>query len=281
MSTDPGGNLPQPSQHPPGASAVSDDDALKDQLLGLLPVDGTSKSNGTLMDELKSGKDAFWRVRDLLVEDGLAQRGRGRGGSTSRLLVEKPSPIGPGGGAGTTPQTPRITEESLYDPIKEVLLGDWQSDKGFEYLAVEDIARAGSRPTGGKWTRPDLVAVEVQVFTYLPTKALEVHTFEVKPSDAIDVTAVYEALSHRRAATHSYVLLHVPAETESLGLDAIVAEAREHGIGVVVFSDPGDYQTWEERAVAKRVDPVPAALNEFIKVQLPEGVCSKIERAVR
>jgi hypothetical protein len=149
-------------------------------------------------------------------------------------------------------------------------------------LAVEDISRAGRRQTGGKWTRPDLVAVEVQIYTYLPAKTLSVHTFEVKPADMIDVTAVYEALAHRRAATHSYVLLHVPDnETAPAALEAVISEARRHGIGVIVFSEAADYATWDERVVADRVDPEPAALDEFVRVQLSEAARSKVEKAVR
>lgn len=40
------------------------------------------------------------------------------------------------------------------------------------------------------------------------------NTFEVKPSDAIDVTAVYEVLAHLRSATHAYVIFHVPDDAE-------------------------------------------------------------------
>lgn len=163
-----------------------------------------------------------------------------------------------------------------------MLEGDRQADQGFEYLAVGDVARAGSRAIGGKWTRPDLVAADVQVFTYLPTKVLSVHTFEVKRSDMIDVTAVYEALAHRRAATHSYILLHVPSDLQTPpSLDGFIAEARRQGIGVVVFSDPNNNETWDERVIAERVEPEPDALNEFVRIQLLEATRSKIEKAVR
>jgi len=50
----------------------------------------------------------------------------------------------------------------------------------------------------------------VRTYRYLPGKYMEVVTFEVKPFDAIDVKAVYEALAHLRSSTHAYVILHVP-----------------------------------------------------------------------
>src|SRR5205814_348136 len=81
-------------------------------------------------------------------------------------------------------------------------------------------------------------------------------TFEVKAAHAINVQAVYEALAHRRAATRSYVLLHVPND-QATDLEQLVVDvtnvARSHGIGVVTAADPGDYQTWDERAEAVRV----------------------------
>lgn len=255
--------------------------SLKDRILESLPDDGSFRPNPELLSALGVDKQDFWDARELLVEEGKAARGRGRGGSTARVLnalldAELP------GESGTDVSAPRQSEEALYRPLKEVLLGDWQSDKGFDYLAVEDIARAGSRSTGGKWTRPDLVAVEVQVFTYLPVKTLSVHTFEVKPSDMIDVAAVYEALAHRRAATHSYVLLHVPDDKQPpAALEAVIAEARRHGIGVIVFANPSDYNTWDEKVVADRAEPEPSALDDFVRVQLPEPARNKIEKAVR
>ncbi|GAB2967514.1 hypothetical protein [Frigoribacterium salinisoli] len=263
------------------AQPVDADLSLEDRLFALLPADGSLKPNAELLKSLGGDKQDFWNARELLVEGGRAVRGRGRGGSTARVpdsVVVGDSPDDSSGNQVAT----RQPEEILYGPLRAVLFGDWQSEKGYDYLAVEDVSRAGRRLTGGKWTRPDLAAVEVQVFTYLPVKTLSVHTFEVKPSDMIDVTAVYEALAHRRAATHSYVLLHVPDDQRPpAALDAVITEARRHGIGVIVFADPANYETWDERVVADRVEPDPAALDDFIRKQLPEAVQSKVEKAVR
>jgi hypothetical protein len=151
-------------------------------------------------------------------------------------------------------------------------------------LAVEIIARQGRRSTGGTWSRPDLVSVEIRNFLYIPTKILEVTTFEVKPADAIDVQAVYEALAHRRASTHAFVVLHVPAD-QTAALDEAIqnvsAAARSHGVGVIAVADPGDYSTWEELERAERVEPDPERLNQFIETQLPDRVKNKIARDLR
>ena len=140
------------------------------------------------------------------------------------------------------------------------------------------------RSTGGIWSRPDIVSVEVRTFPYVPGKYLEVATFEVKAANAINVQAVYEALAHRRAATHSYVALHVPVAqaTEMEETVADVADAaRSHGIGVILFGDPGDYQTWEDREDARRVEPDPERLNAFVATQLSDTTRDLISRRLR
>jgi hypothetical protein len=82
---------------------------------------------------------------------------------------------------------------------------------------------------------------------------------------------VYEASAHRRAATRSYVLVHVPAAEEherASGISQLAEVARSHRIGLVIAEDPADYQTWDEREVAPRVEPDPERLNAVIATQL-------------
>jgi molybdopterin converting factor small subunit len=135
-------------------------------------------------------------------------------------------------------------ELDLYEPMQLVIGAEWAKDHRAKPLAVEVTAQQGRRATG-IWARPDIVSVEVRTFAHMPSKYIEVITFEVKPSDGISVQAVYEALAHRRAATRSDVLLHVPAERRD-ELETAVADisevARAHGIGVVTAEDPGDYE---------------------------------------
>jgi hypothetical protein len=95
---------------------------------------------------------------------------------------------------------------------QETLETFWAKERQIEPLTVEITAAEGRKATGGQWTRPDLVSLAVWIYRYLPGKYVEVGTFEVKPSDAIAVTAVYETLAHLRSATHAYVIFHVPDE---------------------------------------------------------------------
>lgn len=58
---------------------------LEQALLAAVPVDGSSIGNQSLLDRLKGhfpdlSEDAFWVARDGLIEQGVLQKGRGRGG---------------------------------------------------------------------------------------------------------------------------------------------------------------------------------------------------------
>jgi hypothetical protein len=126
------------------------------------------------------------------------------------------------------------------------------------------------------------VAVEVKTYLYVPGKHLNVTTFEIKPSDAIDVSAVYEALAHRRSATHSYLVLHVPgaAELEPV-VDEVCRVARSHGVGVITVADPARYETWDEREEAVRSEPDPERLDHFIVTQFTRRTADAVARALR
>ncbi|MFY1636280.1 hypothetical protein ACN27F_23910 [Solwaraspora sp. WMMB335] len=264
------------------------------QLFAEMPPDGTTMSNPTLQRRLRWDSDRYFRARDALVDLGLLVRGRGRGGVVRRVLSERPieeRTVAVVVEAGADPHATAATVEAaiknelaLYEPIRRVISDEWARDHRREPLAVEVTALQGRRATGGTWSRPDLVSVEVRTFAYVPGKYLEVTTFEVKAANAINVQAVYEALAHRRAATHSYVLLHVPAQQAEALEDAVadVAEAaRTHGIGVVTAADADDYDTWEEREEARRVEPDPERLNAFVATQLTDQTRDLISRRLR
>src|ERR1044072_1149451 len=105
-----------------------------------------------------------------------------------------------------------LTEDQLYDPVAKVLKDRWVKDNRFRASVVEVTAKQGKRDTGGKWCRPGVAVVAITSYVDVPGKHLDVATFEVKGNDFVDVTAVYEALAHRRAATPAYVIFHVHAD---------------------------------------------------------------------
>jgi hypothetical protein len=262
-----------------------DHSADRTRLLALVPADGSAIGNTTLRRVLRWSEHHYWSIRNSLLEEGTIVRAKGRGGAVRRVLVE-------GGVVSETAAEAELVGEAtlayvheaeLYPPIRNTLETFWAKERQIEPLAVEITAAQGRRRTGGRWTRPDLVSAAVRTYRYLPGKYMEVVTFEVKPFDAIDVTAVYEALAHLRSATHAYVIFHVPNDQEEsvkLTIDEACHVGRRHGVGVIVAGDPADFDTWEEREEARRIEPDPQRLDEFIAAQLSSNAHDRIARAL-
>jgi hypothetical protein len=244
---------------------------LKEDLISLLRSKGGTAGNTTLIKELKWDEDQYWNIRDLLVDSGLLQLGKGKGGSV-RLIESIDDTMPPAETSSSLNTTSAIqsSEADLYEPMATCLRNKWVKDNRYRDYIVEITAKQGRRDTGGRWSRPDITIVGLSVFTYLPGRFLDVSTFEVKPADSIDITCVYEALAHRRGSTRAYVLLHVPDNMDSI-INEICAEAKRHGVGVITAKEPENYETWEELVEAQRVEPSPERLNDFIAQQISEG----------
>jgi hypothetical protein len=262
-----------------------DHSADRVRLLALVPADGSTIGNTALMRALKWSQHRYWYTRDSLLEEGTIARARGRGGAVRRVLPEEGTASGPAAEAELVGEATLayVHEAELYPPIRDTLERFWAKERQIEPLAVEVTAAQGRRATGGRWTRPDLVSVAVRTYRYLPGKYMEVVTFEVKPFDAIDVKAVYEALAHLRSATHAYVIFHVPDqqdESANLTIEETCHVARSHGVGVIVMNDPADWDTWTELEEARRVEPDPQRLDEFVARQLSDVVRDRIARAL-
>lgn len=260
--------------------------ALETALLAKVQELGGSAGNTALQRALTWEEEDYWPIRDRLVDLGSLRRYRARGGAVA--LVPPPQSIppvqaGPEQPAEQQPAAPNApAERDLYEPVATVLRGQWARDSRFRHQIVEVTASQGRRNTGGTWTRPDIVVAALRVFPFLPGKFFDLITFEIKPTWAVDVTAVYEALAHRRAATQSYVWLHCQGgDQEKEVLARIKEEAERHGIGVIVATDPADYDTWDTTAEPARVEPDPEALNEFIALQVTDGAKEELAAWVR
>ncbi|MEW6530381.1 MAG: hypothetical protein AB1473_06065 [Thermodesulfobacteriota bacterium] len=242
------------------------------ELLEKVREKGGHVGNITLQRELDWRDDRYWPIRDRLVDSGQLELGKGKGGSVS--LVAQPGEVTTGAVVpGDTAVQTAIGEAELYEPVATVLRNEWARDMRFQNHIVEVTARQGRRDTGGTWTRPDIVVAALRVFPHVPGRFFDLITFELKALDGIDVTAVYEALSHRRAATQAYVWLHVPAAAAAIHdvvsvVDRVNEEAKRYGVGLIVGNDAADYSSWDVQLRAARYEPDPEFLNEFIAQQL-------------
>ena len=226
-------------------------------------------------------KDSYWEIRKRLISNGRLETGRGKGGSV-RLTSEAPLPqISDFEDSNSNLEniTPRPRESDLYEPMKTVIEDFWCKNESIDHHVVEIIGSQGKIQTGGKWTRPDIVLFAKTTYAHLPKWVFEVITFEIKPSDSTDITAVFEALAHKEAATRSYVITHMPeGHTNYSVLDKLVDIAAGFGIGVIRAFDPGDWTTWETLVEAKRSEPDPKKLNDFIATQASDRTHEELRK---
>jgi hypothetical protein len=245
-----------------------------EMLMELIPLDGTFVSNKTLQNKLSWPEDKYWKVRDTLLQAKQLERGRGKGGTVGRLVADA---------SQAKTATARSPEVQLYDPLLETLKRDWVREMRIDpaHIHFEITARQGKKATGGTWTRPDITAVSVRTFQHLPNKYVDVWTFEVKTLDALDVTAVFEAASHAGRATRSYALLQISGDSgatyEEQVVDRCTKEATRLRVGLIVFSSPSDFATWDTKVEAPRIETAPEILDEFV-TNLSDGAKERLAK---
>lgn len=249
-------------------AALSDEETIRceSQLLSAVSTE-QAKGNVALIRELGWTEELYWKIRNRLIDKGLLEKGRGKGGSVRKLqpIVVNVEPTIAEEIA--VEKILKIREIDLYPSILQTIKTSWVGDHDIETFTLESSAKKGSMETGGKWSRPDITLATYTTYPYVPGKHFDVITFEVKVAEGFDVTAVYEALAHRRAATKSWIFLYViAAELASFEkiIDDVQVEAKRHGIGMIVATDLEKYDSWDERLAAERFEPDPARLNEFI-----------------
>ncbi|WP_437931126.1 hypothetical protein WMF37_18495 [Sorangium sp. So ce291] len=239
------------------------------QLLAEIPSDGRAIGNTSLRNALGWTWDKYWDVRDRLIDQGLIEKGRGKGGSVRRVAELDDDD------AGEAPDAEYERETHLYEPIQKVLQGDWARDERLSRFVVEITAQQGRRRTGGKWTRPDLAVLSEKHYPVTNQTVFDVTTFEVKLGGYWDITAVYEAASHSQQANYAYVFFQHSVELIDRDHDLLERcsrEARRLGVGVIVSKKPSDYEEWEFLVEAVRQLPDPALVENFVALQIsPEG----------
>lgn len=206
---------------------------------------------------LDHDQDKYWDARNLLLEEGKISLGKGKGGSIS-LVIEK---------IQNNTEEIELTKK-LLEPLKTRWVPDKLGESEEDQYLVSNTSCQGSKKTGGRWSRPDLVLCRYRTYTYLPPR-LEITTFEVKKNGAVDVTSVYEALSQNNAAHYSYVLLERDEEApQDEHWENILDTALRHGIGVISFSDAEEYDTWNTEVKAAYHEAPPDNIERFISQQL-------------
>lgn len=215
--------------------------------LQALSSSGGRATNGQLRAQLGWPEGKYWRVHQALFDDGLVEKGRGRGGTVllvaaeaegtssealSAVSVDRASTVEP---IVATDQPTFGSELDLYEPVHVQLQRHWTLRRQLDECHCEITALQGRRETGGSWSRPDLCVIGSRKFERFPDRVFELHTFEVKAAHDVTIKGVLEALAHRESATRSYVLYHTADKDFSSYPESSRIEelASRHGVGVL------------------------------------------------
>lgn len=102
--------------------------------------------------------------------------------------------------------------------------------------------------SSGKWSRPDVTAITVSNFEYLPGATVEVLSYEIKRAvDADKIESVYEAAAHGRWAHRASLVVEVLPGKPSMP-DAVQDEAERFGLGLYAMTRRHE-GTWEIRQI--------------------------------
>ncbi|MBZ0274932.1 MAG: hypothetical protein K8I60_02235 [Anaerolineae bacterium] len=228
----------------------------------LSKLDDQPKGNKSLMFELGWDKERYSRVKQSLLDNGIIEKRKGKYGSVIKTGVEE-SDI-------------PMKETKIYKTICDQMHERWQDDNSLDDSGIISTITAlqGRKTTGGKWSRPDITIVTFKKYAYVPFPTLEVVTFELKTDPVqMNVSCVYEALSHYKSVHKAYVVLvtgNASFEEVMSNASNISEECGKYGIGLIVIDNMQDYETWETILDAQRHEPDPEKLNDFIATQLRE-----------
>ncbi|MCY1042981.1 hypothetical protein OV208_16800 [Corallococcus sp. bb12-1] len=256
------------------------DDSQRRKFLEVLIKNGGSSGNTSLMNELGWSESEYWRLREKLIEDGQILRGRGRGGSVNIVKEIKPSDTNAFSGSlvELPPEPEEGAEVDLYAPCLEVLHEKWTKERGLHDFHIEITANQGGKKTGGVWTRPDITAISMRTFTHWPGRTFDIWTFEIKPSWQFNITGVFEAAAHARTATHAFALFETPENPDDTDIARLTSEAQRMGVGLILFQEADDFETWDFMVEPVRKEPDPSLLEQFVVTQLSDTARAKLLR---
>lgn len=120
----------------------------------------------------------------------------------------------------------------------------------------------------------------MRVFPNWPGRYYDLWTFEIKPTWQFNPMGIFEAAAHARRATHAWTLYHV-TEIElkqHADIDRMTEEAERLGIGMIFFTEPSRFESWDIKVDSVRQNPDPRLLEEFISIQLSDEAKANLAR---
>lgn len=227
-------------------------------MISKLPADGSTIGGLRLRTLLDLDNETYTRARHELDVAGLIIRGRGKGGTIARAEAKAQS---------SPASNDRLVsrEAELYDPFLAWIQSELDGRPGF--AAAKRTASAKGWSSGsGKWSRPDVTAVQVLTYEWLPHVTVEVFSYEIKRFvDAQRLESVYEAAAHQRWAHRASLVVELDREAGELP-DAMLDEIRRFRLGLysMLRREDKSFEIREEIEPARSDDAQSEDVNEMI-----------------
>lgn len=141
-----------------------------------------------------------------------------------------------------------------------------------ELRSVSAITATAGGPQSGHWSRPDLALVALWRTKYGLRWSLDIHGFEVKTQTNCTPAAVHEALSHATLVHFAHLVWHKPDwSLDDRDCKAVWDRCERYGVGLIVFGDPSNADTFNIVLSARRHEPSIEAVDEFIETRFPDN----------
>lgn len=265
---------------------------MEQKIIKLLEAAGGRLARSSLFEQLgfpnNRPTQKYWSAEQRLVDSGKVERRRGRSGGLYLTPVdsqEQQEDSALETVVDEEPDAEHLAEADYYGPALKAISEGWATEPGFKQVFATLTARQGRRRTGGKWSRPDIVLCTITDWIFSSRPEGDVRTLEMKRFEALDVLAVYEALSHKSRAHYSYVLVvNYPAELSdehTADMEVILSVAAQHGIGIITAVDVADWSTWTFELDATRSNANQLAVHQMVLDQVPADVRTQFQKALR
>lgn len=238
---------------------------LSELLLHKLPPDGSSVSNTTALALLgravqrQVDKTTYRKVVSILERQGHVRRGNGPGGSIALAAPFQPA----------TTVAPALSEYQLMPCLQQYLEGRFWRRLNLPLEAhwkVLDTSEGGAKD--GLWRRSDYTGVAITPGLRRETD-VKLYTFELKNTAGGDVRAVFEAKAQTRGSHFGHLVWYLPEpQAHARKLIDIEKACQAEGIGLVLFSNTHDLDSWDYRIHPAEQPTTDTAVDDFLRARL-------------
>ncbi|RJP78790.1 MAG: hypothetical protein C4522_12130 [Desulfobacteraceae bacterium] len=254
-------------------ASLSDDAKF---LLDNLPMSGRI-TNQTAMNltvwDFERLRRAKFELRDAGLVEIIASFGGPFGRTAATPILESPDIV------------LAANENELYEPFKNWILKEFRPTDHIQGRDLFEVIVSGNmRPKEAqRWEIPDLIAVSLKKYRFIPQLVFKTTSFEVKTKgSAFDPLGIFEAISHSKFGNETYYCFEWPKDTDFIDNEKyqrVQQEAKMHGIGLIqvwVTDIEKKFVSGKVILEASQTEYDPSMLSAFIGRYFPDEIKNRL-----